>query len=383
MCQTATLRRFTVALGSLVLLGSMGCGDSESRLAMSETMPGQAALETRLRVKVDSVRRGTLARGGSVVGTVRAFHHAQIMAETQGRVVARVVEPGAVVEKGDAIVELESTRLKLEVRRTDASLQAARTVLAHAQREFERGQQLAAESAISAQRQDDLRLALDRAKDELALAEVARDTARRDLEDARIEAPFDGSVDSIEVSVGDFVSPGTPVATLVDLSRVRIFGGVTAREAARLRPGSIANVSFADLGGRTFEATLESVGRVANPSDGTYAIELWMDNEETLMRDGLVARIELSNEHAQEFVLARREALLRRDGRPEVFVVSEESGRLVAHSRILRTGRSDGNWIEVVEGLEPGDRIVYDGHFALEDGSMVEIDGAAAPVGAE
>jgi multidrug efflux pump subunit AcrA (membrane-fusion protein) len=55
----------------------------------------------------------------------------------------------------------------------------------------------------------------------------------------------------------------------------------------------------------------------------------------------------------------------------------------VAHSRILRTGRSDGNWIEVVEGLEPGDRIVYDGHFALEDGSMVEIDGAAAPVGAE
>jgi membrane fusion protein (multidrug efflux system) len=273
--------------------------------------------------------------------------------------------------------------LELELRRSEAALQAARTVLAHAQREFQRGERLVAESAISAQRIDDLRLALDRAKDDRELAEVARDTAKRNLEDARIKAPFDGTVDSIDVSVGDLVSPGTLVATMVDLSRVRIFGGVTAREAARLRPGSTAKVSFADLGGRSLNATLKSVGRVANPADGTYEIELWMDNSEAAMRDGLVARIELPHEDAEQFVLAPRQALLRRDGRPEVFVVTAEAGRPVAHSRIISTGRSDGDWIEVVEGLESGERIVYDGQFALEDGSIVEIDGVALPARAE
>lgn len=378
-------RRLVCVVASLGCLFGIGCGDDASRASdvAANLERGPIAPETRLRVKVDTVRVGSLASGGSVTGTVRAFHRAEIMAETQGRVLARVVEPGAVLTAGDVLIELEASRLALELRRSEASLQAARTVLAHAQREFERGERLVAQSAISAQRRDDLNLALDRAKDDLALAKVARDTAKRNLEDARIEAPFDGTVDSIDVSVGDFVSAGTPVATMVDLSRVRIFGGVTAREAARLHPGSIARVSFADLGGRSLEATLKSVGRVADRADGTYEIELWMDNAETLMRDGLVARIELPHEDAEQFVLAPRQALLRRDGRPEVFVVSVEAGRTVAHSRILSTGRSDGDWIEIVEGLETGERIVYDGHFALEDGSIVEIDGVASPVHAE
>lgn len=365
-----------VAIG--VGLASMACVDSNASDVDPEASSVQSAFETRLRVKVEQVQRAPLPGGGSVTGTVRAFHSARITAETQGRVVSRVVEPGSELEKGAVLVQLESSRLELEVRRAEAALRAAKTILAHAKREFERGEQLVAESAISAQRRDDLRLALDRAGDELAIAVVARDTAKRNFADSRIEAPFAGTVDSIEVSVGDFVSSGTPVATMVDLTRVRIFAGVTAREAARLRAGSTARVSFADLGGRSFDATLKSVGRVANESDGTYEIELWMDNADTMMRDGFVARVELPNGDAEKFVLAPRAALMRRNGRPEVFVISDEGGRTLARSRILRTGRSDGDWIEVVEGLESGDRVISDGQFALADGSIVDIDESAS-----
>ncbi len=376
-----TFSRTSLHLGAatavlLACCGVVACGDSIAAHVESESGLDARAPETRLRVKVESVRRARLAGAGRVTGTVRAFHRARITAETQGRVVARVVEPGAQLEKGGVLLELEASRLHLEVRRTEASLQLSRTVLAHAEREFERGELLSAELAISAQRRDDLRLALDRARDEVVLAEVARDTAERNHADSRIEAPFAGSVDSIDVNVGDFVSPGTPVATMVDLSRVRIYAGVTAREAARLTPGSKARVSFADLGGRSFEATLQSVGRVSNSADGTYEIELWMYNTDALMRDGLVARVELPNEARAQYMLAPRSALLRRAGRPEVFVVVDEAGRSVARSRILRTGRSDGKWVEILDGLEAGDRVVYVGLFALADGSVVEIDGA-------
>lgn len=377
---------WTVALCGWLAGFGLGCSDSSEEATPADVSSGGAnalsnASSPRLRVKAAEVRLEALSSGGNVVGTVRAFRRARVTAETQGRVVARAVEPGTEVSEGDALVELDATKAELELRRAQAALRSAVTVRDHAQREFDRGERLASESAISAQRRDDLRLGLDRAKNELSLAAVARDTARRSLQDTRVEAPFDGVVDSIEVDAGDYVSPGAFVATVVDFSKVRIFGGVTAKEAARLRVDSEAVVSFEDLGGRSFPATLKRVGRVADVSDGTFEIELWLAGGDegalSAMRDGLVARIELPAGTEVPVLLAPRAALLRRDGRPEVFVVESTGRRRIARARIIETGRSDGDWIEVVDGLKEGDRIVFDGHFALQDGSEVELDGVA------
>jgi membrane fusion protein (multidrug efflux system) len=371
------------AAACVLLLACIGCGASGD---VRGEAPGQApepALETRLRVRAEPVQRGRLDAAQTVTGTIRAFHRATLTAETQGRVVARRVLPGAQVEARELLLELEASRFELEQGRAVASLQAARTVLAHAERELARGRRLIAESAISTQRLDDLQHAVDRARDELALAKVNRDTAARNLADTRILAPFSGTLDSFAVNVGDFVAPGTPVATLVDLSRLRVFGGVTAREAARLSAGSEARVSFADLGGEHFSATLKSVGRVADRADGTYEIELWLENPAERIRDGMVARIELPDASREEHLLTRRAALVRSDGRPEVFVVERSAGRAIARIRTLRTGRSQGDWIEVLEGLEEGDRVVTEGQFALADGSVVNLDEDPADVAAD
>ena len=372
-----TMRRALWMLAALALFGSsLGCGDSGAESGGARELALLAAPETLLRVRTEYVRRARLSDLDRVTGTVRAYHRADLTAETTGRVEARLVEAGAAVEPGTPILELESSRQELELRRAVASVEAAETVLAYAERELARGERLIVESVLSEQRRDELRHDVDRARDELALTRVARDVARRDLEDTRIRAPFAGRVDSIAVDVGDYVVPGTPVATLVDLSRVRIFAGVTAGEATRLSPGSSARVRFAALGGRSFDATLVSVGRVANASDGTYPIELWLEDAEGVMRDGLVARIELPDPNQEEVLLAPRAALLRRDGRSEAFVVQTGKGRSVARSREVRTGRNDGQWIEILAGLEDGDEVVVDGQFALEDGSRVVVDGA-------
>jgi RND family efflux transporter MFP subunit len=367
-----------LAIAAALLLVQGACRDAQSdtrdELALATSVMPQA----RLRVRTEAANRARLASAEHVTGTVRAFHRAIVTAEIQGRVVERGVEAGASIEQGGLLVRLESSRFELELRRTKAALRAARTVNAHAKREFERGERLLAQNAVSSQRHDDLRHAVERARDEIALAEVARDTAQRNLEDTQIAAPFTGTVDSLAVNVGNFVSAGTPVATLVDLSRVRIFGGVTAREAARLEAGDRAQVAFADLGGATFDATLKSVGRVAGRADGTYEIELWLDGADAEMRDGLVAQIELPDSEDDISLLAPRAAILRREGHPEVFVVKREKGDWVARTQRLRTGRSQGKWIEVLDGLTEGDQVVWDGHFALEDGSIVVVDGVSA-----
>lgn len=369
-----------VGLSGIVLFGlvgwGLGCNDSGADPAARAGGERVGAPQTRLRVRTELVRRASLSGVDRVTGTVRAFHRADLTAETSGRVVIRGVEAGAAVEEGDPILELEAARQQLALRRAEAALEAARTVLTHAERELARGERLARASALSEQRRDDLQHAVDRARDELALARVARDTAKRDLEDTRIRAPFAGLVDSVVVDIGDYVRLGEPVATLVDLSRVRIFAGVTAGEAARLERGLTARVSFADLGGRRFDATLMSVGRVASAGEGTYPIELWLEDADAAMRDGLVARIDLPDPSQEQVLLVPRTALLRRDGRPEAFVVQEEEGLSVARARAIRTGRNEGQWVEILDGLAEGDAVVVDGLFALENGSIVVVDGA-------
>lgn len=362
---------------AFVLSSPLGCEDSNAAHSTSRQAVPEERLRARLRVRVEPVRLARLAGADRVTGTIRAFQRASVTAEVQGRVVARAVEPGAQIEKDGLIIELESSRPRLELRRTEASLRAAQTVLSHAEREFARAEQLIAQSAMSSQKHDDLRNAVERARDELALTRVARDTAKRNLQDTRISAPFDGAVDSLAVNAGDFVAPGTPVATVVDLSRVRIFAGVTAQEAARLTPGMEARVSVADLGGEIFDVTLKSVGRVASSSDGTYQIELWMDDSGGRMRDGLVAKIDLPDPDETPKLLVPRAALLRRDGHPEVFVVEPLGDEFVARPQRLRTGRSQGEFVEILEGLSEGDRVVFDGHFALTDGSVVVVDGVS------
>lgn len=376
----ALARSFALGLAALLAFALPGCGDAGKTEAPA-TGPSSAPPPTRVRVQVQKVRLAKLEGSERVTGTARAYHRATITAETQGRVLSRAVLPGAAVPSEGLLVLLESSRQTLELRRTEAALANARTVLRHAERELGRGEQLLARNALSTQQHDDLKLAVDRARSELALAEVARDSAKRALEDTKIRAPFAGTVDSLAVDVGDYVAPGTAVATLVDLSRVRIFGGVTAREAARLAPGTKASIGVADLDGSSFEAELVSVARVAAARDGTYEIELAMENPGGL-RDGMVVAIELRDASSAPVLLAPRAALLRRGGQTEVFVVERGGEAPVARVRSVRTGRVAEDAVEIVDGLSEGEEVVFDGHFALQDGSRVVIDGESAPVGA-
>jgi len=368
-------RRALLTLSILLAAPHLGCTDSAAEGATAP--PALEAPEARVRVRTAEVRRERVGGTERVSGTVRAFHEATVTAETSGRIVQRHVERGDAVEAGDLLLELDASRLELDLRQAEATRAARETDLKHAAREYERGETLRKQSALSAQKRDDLRHALEAARDAHSLAEVARDKAKRMLEDSRITAPFAGSVDALHADVGDFVSVGTPVASVLDLSRVRVFCGVTAAEAARLEPGVRATASFAALGGHSQPAELRSVARSADPKDGTYAVELWIDDPDPRLRDGMVASLELTEDERHLRTVAPRAALLRKSGRSQVYVVERGGAgpNGVARAKPVRTGRTLGDLIEVLEGVSAGDEVVIEGHFALRDGLPVAIDG--------
>jgi membrane fusion protein (multidrug efflux system) len=327
-----------------------------------------------LRVRVESVREGRIKRGGEVTGVVHAFRGATVSAETAGRVLERFVEPGDTVEADQPLLRLDDTRLGLAVEQVRANITARKIDFEEANRELTRGEELARGKTISTSRREALGYAVERARSGLALAEVSLREAERALADTTVRAPFPGSIETVHVNVGDYLTPGTPVTSLVDLSRARLRAGVTAAEAAQLAAGARATAIFEVLGGAEISGEIRSIGRVADPASGTYQVEMWLDNSNASLRDGMVGRLRFPLAGTANHAIVPRTALVRRDGRLTLFVVEDSPEGLTAHARPVLLGRSDAAEIEVLEGATWGDRVVTNGLFALRDGARIYVE---------
>jgi RND family efflux transporter MFP subunit len=329
-------------------------------------------------VRVATVARGHVGGLADVAGVTSAFRTATVSAEVAGRIVERHVEPGASVEAGDPLVTLDDARLAIAVDEAQANLKARSVDVAEAQRELRRGDELRRKGALSEGQLDALRFATERAESARDLAAAARRRAQVVLDDAVVRAPFAGTVERVDVQVGDYLAPGTPVATVADFARVRLRAGVTAAEAAGLVPGLQARVSIRALGGYSAPAEIHSVGLMADPASGTYPVEVWLENSDAQLRSGMVGQLHLDTPDDGLAVVVPVSAILRRQGRLSVFVVEQQNGELRAHVRAVRIGRQRGTSVELIDGVSEGERVVVDGLFALTDGAAVYLDDLAA-----
>jgi len=387
MLKRSSLHGLSIGAASVAtaLVCLAGCGEAPAGSGTARAVelaeasaPDSAAFRTAVRVRVVPVREGWVEQSYTASGVTSAFRRATVAAETAGRVVERRAEPGDVVELGQALIILDDTRLRLSEEQAGATLRSREIDLAEARHDLERADRLVGDDAISKSRYDSLRFGVDRAASAVELARVALRTAQRNLVDATVCAPFGGSVEKLRVDVGDHVGPGTPLATLVDLARVRIHAGVTAAEAATLAPGTRAPVVFTDLGGVATEAEIHSVSRVADPASGTYAVELWLENPDPRLREGMVAQVRLPMVAQERRSVVPRAALIRRQGGAAVFVIERGAGETRAVARLVRTGRSNGDSVEILEGVSPKDEVVVEGLFALRDGAPVTVERADA-----
>src|SRR5690606_9974784 len=133
------------------------------------------------------------------------------------------------------------------------------------------------------------------------------------------------------------------VATVVDFSRARVRAGVTASEAAQLATGHPADVGFDTLGGTHVRAAIRSVARVADEGIGTYTIELWLDDPDPRLREGMIGEVHLQRKPTERHPVVPRAAILRRAGRMTLFVVEDLEGTPRARVRSVRSGRNDGD----------------------------------------
>lgn len=350
--------------------------------------PGEAAI----RVDTSQARVGRLEREVTATGITSPWQETNLRAEAGGRVLSVSVDNGDVVEVGDALLKIDGSRQRLAVSGASAQVDALERDVELARSDAERKRALAQKGSLPAAQLEAADNRLERAEAALAGAKANLGSARRSTRDTRITAPIAGIVARRVVDQGDVIGPGTPLLDVVDLSKVRVQVGLAGSEIGRLDQEAEAQARIEDLGGEAVAARFAALAPSADPMTGLFTVEYHVDNADARIRGGMVATVELPLRKAREQVLVPRSSLTRRGGQLAVFVFEggnesrpggeAELARGVARLVPVRVGAYGDAVVEILGGLEGGERVVTSALHALADGVIVESGDpkAAAPM---
>ena len=356
--------RLAASLGLLAtVLATTGCDRSEG-----ETDAG--ARQAVMTVTATPLERVELTRTISMNGSVHAWQDVIISAEVGGYRVAEVfVDVGARVRKGQLLVSLSTALLEAEVATKQATFSQREAELTNAASALERGQSLAAMNVLS---QADL----DRLTSEHLASRSRLESARADLETSQLRlkftdvvAPDDGMITSRTVTVGQIAQAGNEMLRLLRNGRIEWRGEAPETRLADLAPGQGVSIITAD--GTPFHGTIRVVSPTISANDRTALVYVDLPADERL-RPGMFARGEIAVGTGPAHMVPL-ESVVSSDGYSYVFVLSEDN--TVARRRI-ETGAVHEDSIEVVSGVEAGERIVNKGAGFLKDGDLVSVSSA-------
>jgi RND family efflux transporter MFP subunit len=325
-----------------------------------------------LTVTVTLPQRQTVERQIVASGSVAAWQEMSLGVELTGVRVANVlVEPGARVVAGQALLELDRRSLEVQARQAEASLAQAKASAELAVAQAARGRTLLERNLISTNDFEVLRANRAKAEAQRESAEAERDNARLRLGFATLRAPDSGVVSARNVQPGQIVASGAELLRLIRRGRLEWRAEVAETDLPRIKTGD--RVALRGPGGEPLEGRIRAVSPSINPQTRTALVYADLP-EPGVLRAGMFAEGRLRVGQA-EVIVAPRESVVFRDGFPYVFIVGE--GGVVAQRRV-DAGASYGERIEVRSGLSEGERIVVRGAGFLGDGDIVKVVAASA-----
>ncbi len=296
------------------------------------------------------------------VGTIRAVRGVELTSETSGEITAIEFDSGDSVEAGKLLLVLNDEVEQAARQNEIASLELAEIL-------FERDAKLVKQNSIPQSQYDRSRADLARARAQLAETEAR-------IRNKRIHAPFSGSIGIRRVDIGDYISPGTVIATLQDRSQLEVDFTLPARYTPQLRPGLPMSLSVGAFPDRSFAAELAALDSAVDPGTRNLLLRARvLDNESLLPGMFAILRVDLQRE--QQVITVPETAVTYSLQGNTIFVIEEaEDGGLAADSRIVEVGETRDGRTAILTNLEAGERVATVGQNKLYRGVRVVIDEA-------
>ncbi|TYP66230.1 MdtA/MuxA family multidrug efflux RND transporter periplasmic adaptor subunit [Stutzerimonas stutzeri] len=329
-------------------------------------------------VRVAPVERGEFEVYTKALGTVTPLNTVNVRSRVAGELVEIHFEEGQRVKAGDLLALIDPRAYEVALQQAEGTLQQNRALLQNAQLDLDRYRGLFADDSIAKQTLDTQQALVNQYNGTLAANQAAVNEAKLNLQFTKIRAPIDGRVGLRQLDQGNLVAANdtTPLVVITQTQPIAITFTLPENELppviSRFRSGEELSVQAWDRGERTLlgEGVLESLDNLIDTTTGTLKMKARFDNEAELLIPNQFVNARLRVETLSDAVLIPSAALQFGSRGNYAYVVGEDSK---VELRVLEVGPSNGDRTVVVNGLNPGERIVMEGTDRLRDGSEVEV----------
>lgn len=394
-----------------------GCGRSSANGKQQETTtataPATVDVTTAAAIKRD------LPRFFEATGSLAGDQQTDVAPQTAGKVVAVGVEIGSPVRRGQMLVRLDDSELKLRVEQAVAQVEQARAAVRQAEEKIglrpgqafdptrvadvaaakvtldlaetnlRRAEKLIESGDVSRSFYDEQRTRRDQLREQyqmqlaqarqnfagvqvartnVANAEAALALARKNLSYSNIPSPIDGFVSERTADLGEYVSPQQKVATIVRTNPLRIRIDIPEQAISEVQVGQSVSISTSAWPDRNFSGRVARIAPNVSATSRTMTVEAEIENSSGDLKPGQFATVRILQPRAEPAVLVPARAVVTQAGVSRVFVIKD--GHAV--QRLVQTGQHEGDLIEIKNGVAADEQVATSNLEALSDGVAVK-----------
>jgi membrane fusion protein (multidrug efflux system) len=363
--------RFYSFLILLTVIGALlGCGPKGSSPAIGSSNQSTIISEEK-RVEVTEVVPKQIFYSVSAVGSLKTIEDVILSAKRSGIIKSILVKEGDRVKKGQILVQLDDVDARLQVERAEAAVMQAETSLETDRTTLVRYQKLLERKVIPQQTYDDLTFKVKIDESRLALAKTDLDMAKQYLLDHQIVSPIEGVVDLKIASLGEHVNvaPKDMIIKIVQMDPLELEFNVPENFAGLIHIGNKIQFYLKAFPEEKFSGFLRYISPTVDPTTRNLKMKALVQNPSYRLKPGFFAEVTVQTGGNPAALIIPESALFSQEGKFYTYTVQDG----IAERKEVETGVRFEGKVEVIRGIQAGDRVVTAGHELLSDGMRVRV----------
>ena len=353
---------YTIALVSLVLLAT-SCGSDDKKRAVTDGPVVPVQVETP---------SGAGDRFLTASGKIQAVNSATLSTRMMGFLDNIHVNVGDKVTKGQLLISINNSDLQAKRAQVNAGITEAEAAFNNAKKDYERFKALYEEQSASQKELDDQTARFEMAQARLEVAKQMKNEAESQFAYSNIRAPFSGVITNKFAEEGTMASPGQPLLAIEAPGNFEVTARIPESEISKIQTGTKVDVVISSIG-QTIPGTVTELSSSARNTGGQYPVKVALEETDAKILSGMYATVRFpieKQEESTESVMLPQKAIINRGDLKGIYTVSAQNTAML---RWLRLGRSYGDRVEVLSGLQPDEAYIVSAEGKLFNGVKVKV----------
>ncbi len=372
--------KIIIAILSIITIILTSCGDKtvEAKKASLEKLKSeQAALTTKIKaledeikssgakldsrekivnVAVSNVETSKYNHFITVQGRIDGDENATISAKVPGLVLNVLVKPGSVVKAGQVLAEFDGKAVRKQIQPLETNL-AFLTDLYNKQKALW-DKQIGSE------------IQYKQAKTNKEALEQNIAAMREQLSMYKITASVNGTIDVVNLKIGQMAMPGMPYFTIVNFNKLKVKADVAETFANKIKEGNVAQVEFPDIN-KSITSKITYSGKGISTLNRTFGVEVALPNDNTYLPN-MIAVLKIIDYSKDNAIVIPVNCIQNSQDGTNVYVAVTEKGKTIAKKRLVKVGSTYNDKAEILSGLEKDEKLITVGYGDLNDGELIK-----------